>query len=188
MARLFGIGETLTVTDLFFRNIEISSDVNEHLVYMVDLCVELDAKRIIELGVRQGVSTTAWLHGLEQTDGKLWSVDIEGRPEIHSSRWTFIQGSDTNADVLAKLPESVDIVFVDTSHRFAHTLEELALYTPRVRSGGRIVLHDTEVESPDLTNETDFPVKRAVAQFCDANGYRWTNRENNNGLATIEVT
>lgn len=177
----------MTATEQFFRNCEIPSDIHEHLGYMVDLCIELNAQEIIELGVRQGVSTTAWLHGLDQTDGHLWSVDITGRPELHSPRWTFVQGPDTDPETLAKLPEMVDVVFVDTSHAYQHTIEELALYFPRVRPGGRIVLHDTEVERPDLTNEDNFPVKRAVEQFCDANDLHWTNRANNNGLATIEV-
>lgn len=187
MARVLGIGGTLTVTDQFFRNIEMSSDINEHLCFMVDVCIEVNAKKIIELGVRQGVSTTAWLHGLDQTDGHLWSVDIAGRPEVHSSRWTFIQGSDTDVATLDQLPDEVDVVFIDTSHTYAHTVEELALYFPRVVSGGRIVLHDTEVESPDGTDDNNYPVKRAVEQFCDANGLTWSNRTNNNGLACIEI-
>lgn len=173
--------------DLYERNRNTASDIFEHLDYFVELCTELQAQSVIELGVRGGVSTSAWLYGLEHSDGHLWSVDIVDQPAIESVRWTFVKGSDTDPAVLVQLPVSVDVVFVDTSHRYEHTLEELNLYLPRVRSGGRIVLHDTEVESPDFTNEHEFPVKRAVELFCSANGLNWSNRENNNGLATVEV-
>jgi cephalosporin hydroxylase len=177
----------LTIADTFFRNCTIESDIYEHLGYFVDTCKELDAARVIELGVRDGVSTTAWLYGLLRTDGRLWSVDIQPAPPIESDWWTFIQGSDTDPAVFRQLPDSVDVVFIDTSHTYEHTLAELAMYAPLVRTGGRILLHDTEVEHPDFTDDHDFPVKRAVELFCQANRYVWSNRTNNNGLATIEV-
>ena len=57
------------------------SDIVEHLPYFVTLCQELRAKKVIELGTRGGVSTIAWLYGLELTAGHLWSVDIQPAPE-----------------------------------------------------------------------------------------------------------
>ncbi len=178
------------IIGLYDQRFAEPSDINEHLPILVGLCLSLNAKRVIELGTRGGVSTVGWLEGLERTDGHLWCVDISSSdPGLPSDRYTFIKGSDTDPDVLAQLPEMVDIVFIDTSHRYQHTLEELAIYYPRVRSGGRIVLHDTEVRRPDgwFDSEVEFPVKRAVELFCDANGLRWSNHENNNGLGIVEV-
>lgn len=163
------------------------SDIFEHLPTFVALCEQLDAKNVIELGVRGGVSTVAWLYGLEQTDGHLHSVDISAPPEIESDRWTFTRGNDVDPDLVSALPASVDIVFIDTSHTYEQTLQELALYVPKVRSGGVVVLHDTEVEHPDLTEDYNFPVKRAVELFTMANGLSWTNEPKCNGLGTIEV-
>lgn len=175
------------IADLYAEAINSPSDIWEHLPTFVELCQQLDAQRVIELGVRYGTSTIAWLYGLGQHDGHLWSVDISDQPGLPAARWTFVQGDDRDPAVLAQLPDLVDIVFIDTSHTFAHTLTELKLYSPRVRPGGRIVLHDTEVEAPDLTDEHDFPVKRAIEQFCTTSGYVWSNRTNNNGLGIIEV-
>ena len=179
----------MTIPELYEQRYTDASDINEHLPIFVGMCEQLDAKKVIELGVRHGVSTVGWLYGLERSDGHLWSVDQTAGPGLQGPRWTFIQGDDCSPEVLAQLPELVDVVFIDTSHRYTHTMQELALYAPRVRSGGRIVLHDTEVEHPDEApdGECPFPVKRAVELFCVANGFQWSNRENNNGLATIEV-
>ncbi len=50
------------------------SDIHEHLPVFVQAVKDTQAKKVIELGVRYGVSTIAWLHALEN-QGHLWSVD-----------------------------------------------------------------------------------------------------------------
>lgn len=146
--------------------------------------------KVIELGVRKGNSTYGWLYGLEKYGGHLWSVDISnaGIPGPHP-HWTFIEGDDMSADVLAQLPDTVDVVFIDSSHEFEHTKQELESYSQRVRSGGRIVLHDTALPHENLPEgEQDDPVLRAVQWFTETRGYPVTYWANCNGLASIEVT
>ncbi len=89
----------------------------------------------------------------------------------------------------AQVPlHDVDILFIDTSHAYAHTLAELQLYAPRVRKGGLVFLHDTEVRVPDsLIGEPEYPVKKAITEYCDANGYGWRNLTYCNGMAEIVV-
>lgn len=190
MARLRRLGETLTavLADRYLHAARTPSDINEHLPEFVAICNELRATKVIELGTRGGVSTVAWLHAMELNDGHLWSVDISPAPQLDSDRWTFLRGDDRSQVILDLLPAQVDVVFIDTSHEFEHTATELDLYAPRVRPGGRIVLHDTEVEQPDFVPPgVPFPVKVAVGEFCAARGWQWTNRTYNNGLGIIEV-
>lgn len=165
------------------------TDIHEHLPTFVELCVELDARKVIELGVRSGVSTIAWLVGLDKTGGELWSVDMSGAPDIEADRWTFLRGHDLDPIVLAELPNQADIVFIDTSHHYNDTLRELETYLPRVRPGGRIVLHDTELEVPEDSPAGDppFPVKAAVQYFCELHDLEWSNATNCWGLATVVV-
>lgn len=175
------------------------SDIVDHLPYMVDLVHQLNAHKVIELGVRHGTSTIAWLYGLEQTDGHLWSVDIDPAPAAFTvvngwshafgPAWTFVQGSDLHPAVLDVLPRDVDIVFIDTSHHYEHTRWELETYRPFVRAGGVIVCHDTEVQWPYRAPAGDpqFPVARAIDEFAIAHGLVWTNNPACYGLATIHV-
>lgn len=175
---------------MYEQRLGADTDIRDHLEYFVETCVELDAKHVIELGVRNGNSTVAWLYGLDQTEGHLWSVDPDGRAvgTIPPERWTFVFGLDTDQTVIDQLPNQVDVVFIDTTHYYQHTLYELELYVPRVRPGGRVLLHDTELEIPDgSVNEPPFPVKRAVAEYCEANDLRWTNRDFCWGLATVFI-
>jgi len=165
------------------------SDIYEHLPTFVDLCTTLNATTVIELGTRGGVSTIAWLHGLELTDGHLWSVDIDPQPELEHERWTFVQGDDLALSTLAQLPEEADIVFIDTSHMYQHTRAELNVYKWRVRPGGRIVLHDTALQRPEgwTRRQPEFPVRTAVDEFCRDEQLEVKFWPNCWGLAVISI-
>ena len=180
----------LTATEWYHEARESPSDIVEHLDTFVALVEELDARNVIELGVRSGNSTAAWLHALEGRGGHLWSVDIVSPTRWVGvfPHWTFLLGDDISLDVLDRLPPIVDIVFIDTSHEYAHTLAELIEYVPRVRSGGRVVLHDPEVEAPDnVGGAVPFPVKKAIRDYCDPLGLDWTNDERCFGLGVITI-
>lgn len=177
------------------------SDINEHLPTFVAAVEELDALRVIELGVRYGVSTIAWLHAL-QGKGHLWSVDCSFPVPAPGSDvnlldpqgplgvvpwWTFILGYDDWQIVLDALPALVDIVFIDTQHTYEQTTRELELYVPRVRKGGRVYLHDTalEITGNATTPQPLFPVRTAMIDYCDAHDLSWNNVDHCSGLGTI---
>jgi predicted O-methyltransferase YrrM len=117
-------------TALLYRQAcKTPSDIYEHLPTFVDIATRMKAQTVIELGTRGGVSTVAWLYAMEQTGGHLWSVDVDPAPMFGAhERWTFIQGDDTKPETLAQLPDKADIVFIDTSHLYVHTLQELNIY------------------------------------------------------------
>lgn len=164
------------------------SDINEHLRVFVKLCLELEAKQVIELGTRGGVSTIAWLYAMEQTGGHVWSVDIAPAPELEHGQWTFVQGNDLEPATLAQLPDRADIVFIDTSHDYGQTLAELNVYLTKVRPGGRMLLHDTAVRRiVTLKAQPPFPVRRAVDDFCAGEGLSVEYLPNNNGLAIVTI-
>ncbi len=163
------------------------SDIYEHLPKFVDLCLSLNAQTVIELGTRGGVSTFAWLYGISLTDGHLWSVDIDPSPSFEYHRWTFIQGNDLDPEVVKQLP-TADVVFIDTSHDYQQTLAELNVYRWKVKPGGRIVLHDTELAHPfGVSAYPRYPVKTAVEEFCTENWLTWKNHPECFGLGIIEM-
>lgn len=179
----------MSVVARYQEAVTTPSDIYEHLPKFVALCEFLQAKKVIELGTRGGVSTIAWLFGLEITDGHLWSVDIDPAPELANERWTFIHGDDLDPKVFNALPDSADVVFIDTSHDYQQTLAELHLYKWKVRPGGRIVLHDTELAHPyGLPIRPRYPVKTAVEEFCSEEDLAWENFPNCFGLGIITMS
>lgn len=178
-----------------------SLDIFEHLPTFVRAVEELNATKVLELGTRYGVSTIAWLYGLEH-QGHLWSVDCAFPVAAPGSDvnlldpqgplgvipwWSFILGYVEWPAVLDALPSEVDAVFIDLNHTYAETLEQLALYYPRVRPGGRMYLHDTDVKVTGNAAgpEPDFPVLTAMREFCAEHGLEWENNPRCFGLGTI---
>jgi len=88
-------------------------------------------------------------------------------------RWTFIVGDDLDRKVQRKLPRTADLVFIDTSHEYEHTVAELAFAL--TRQPKRIVMHDYVME----------PVQRAADEFCAREGWRVVANELPFGLATL---
>jgi predicted O-methyltransferase YrrM len=164
------------------------SDIYLHLPRLKMIVESLDAQHVIELGTRSGVSTVAFLHALEQTGGRLTSVDIDQAPEIGDwAHWTFIRGDDLDPGVLARL-DPADVVFIDTSHLYAHTIRELNVYRWLVKPGGVIVCHDTQLARPEgAPSRPLFPVKTAIEEFCAAEGFQWSEYPDCWGLGVIKV-
>lgn len=182
------------------------SDVVEHIPTFVKAVEEMKPLKIVELGVRYGISTLAWIHALhKQGSGHLWAVDcswpfyvVDEKLELNLldpqgplgmvSEWTFILGYDTDWAVINALPDDIDILFLDTNHVYEETLIELEIYYPKMQGGGKIFLHDSAIE--DTGNRGDrpkvsYPVLSAVREFCAENNLQYKNVENCYGLATI---
>lgn len=178
----------MTLADEYARRCAEPSDIYQHLPTFVELVKATNAQHVVELGTRSGVSTIAWLYGLESTGGRLTSVDIDERPPIGEwPNWSFIQGDDLDPEVFGNLPEA-DIVFIDTSHLYDQTLKELNLYRWLVKPGGLIVCHDTELPLPEGAPPRPlFPVRTAIEEFCSAQGLTWTNQPNCWGLGIIQI-
>ena len=177
----------MTLAAEYERLCNTPSDIYEHLPTFVDLVDVTDAEHVIELGTRTGVSTIAWLHALNGTGGRLTSVDIDDRPDIGDyDHWTFIRGNDLHPSVVSRLTPA-EIVFIDTSHHYQHTLSELYLY--RWLAIRYIVCHDTELARPEGAPPRPlFPVKTAIEEFVADVGWSWVNHPNCYGLGIIEVT
>ena len=165
------------------------SDIVLHLPRFVQLCLNVTAQHVIELGSRSGVSTVAWLYGLEQTGGRLTSIDLAAAPEIGTwPHWTHIQGNDLDEAIIGKL-DPADIVFIDTSHAYEQTCTELATYRHLVNPGGVIACHDTMLRFPEDAppSDPDFPVRRAIERFVKEHDLQWVNIPECYGLGLIKV-
>ena len=169
-----------------------SSDIAAHLDYLREQARD---RVVIELGVRTGVSTAAFL----SSAAEVWSCDIEP-PRVPNSWWRledwhFILGPSTHFRTASALPQRCDVLFIDTSHEYDQTLTELGIYWPRVKSGGYALLHDVLWEPIDPeTNggrwcrELDSPggpVTRAIEEFIAARGLSCTYRHGSFGLGVI---
>lgn len=130
-------------------------DTHAHLPFFYQVA----RGNILEIGVHCGISTTAFLAGLEVHGGHLYSSDIHpscryvhyGHPQ-----WTFFCPW-AGDEVRPELP--LDVLFVDGSHEYRDVLNDLNTWGPKVKEGGLILLHDADTAS--------FPgVRKAIEEYC----------------------
>jgi len=115
------------------------NDINKYAALFRRLALE--CKHITEFGVRNGISTGAFLSGLPKS---MRCYDIDRRPnidilenaaELAGVDFQFIQDDTTQVAI-----EKTDLLFVDACHRYSHVSKELK-NAPMVRK--YIVFHDT---------------------------------------------
>ena len=171
------------------------SDIQEYLPFLYDLARSRQGCRVLELGARRGNSTLAFLAGCAEAGGHVWSCDVDDvrlfpdgiGPFAASPRWTFVHGDDMDPTVQSLLPARCDVLFLDTSHHYRHTLAELRVYVPRVAPGGVALFHDTNVMSwPGYQWDGDVsPVAAALDEYCQETGLTWENMDGTYGMGVI---
>lgn len=163
------------------------SDIQAHLLRLYT-ATRRGEGIVLELGTRGGVSTSAFLTGIEierQSHGHLWSVDRDNCADLFAEcdAWTFVQADSCDVQALeaAGLPDNIDVLFIDTEHTEEQTFRELTTWGPRVRPGGVILLHDAY-------DGSTFPgVIAACMHYCDPRGLDLRIKPGSYGLAVIGV-
>ena len=201
---------TSKITHYFEQKKNTDSDINQHLERLMTLTKECQI--VAELGVRDAVSTWAFLEGLK-TNGQetktLICVDINDAPNFdeiikdsakEGIDVSFIKGDSAKVD----LPY-VDLLFIDTWHVYGHLKREFEKHHQNV--GKYIALHDTDVDKTrgesvrlgcniaQQSQETGYPEEEirkglqfAIDEFLENNS-EWCLFEtysNNNGLTILK--
>lgn len=134
-----------------------STDINEYIMSLYNIPVQINARTIVELGA--GQSTYALTAAANKTEGQFYSIDLfksardrlwEGRHGLmldDEPRYHFVEGDDMK--IVKTWDKPIDFLFIDTSHLYEHTKNELEAWTPHVLIGGVIMMHDTNHESGD---------------------------------------
>lgn len=176
-----------------------SGDSDRHLLTLLGIamgCPKVD--NIIELGVRDGVSTRPLKQVTSERKGFLWSVDIDECPfEVDETfHWKFIQDDAINfLDWWYQndMP-CPDIVYIDDWHSYDHVKQELEILDKIVSPSTVILVHDLMYGNTCPFYHTDLTLKdgqwanggpyRAVAelnpQFWEFSTLPW-----NNGLTIL---
>lgn len=152
------------------------SDIQDHLPLLYD-----SAKgNCLEIGVRQGVSTSALLAGIEDHGGHLWSIDCNPCPVFLGHRdWTFRQADSLQDTKTIKtiIPDKLDLAFIDGDHTYQGALSDLHNFGSMAT---RVLVHDTDCP------ETFPGVRRAVDRYCSETHRKVTYHHGSFGMAEIQ--
>lgn len=164
------------------------SDITEQMHLLREAARSYDKPVICELGTRTGNSTAALLAGASASGGHVYSVDCGpvNVPAwwVQTGMWSFLNDDDMGPMAGQFVPGELDVLFIDTTHRYHHTLDELKRYVPRVRPGGVVLMHDVELSigqmitygepgARDDTGLPEFPVAAALDAYCEQAGLTW---------------
>jgi cephalosporin hydroxylase len=190
------------------------SDINDHLVDIFVESINVNPELIVELGVRGGESLFVFERVANICGSKIVSVDVEDCSHIGSfSDWSFIQASDVD---FAKdfdgwctgkgIKPRIDVLFIDTSHLYAHTVSEIKVWFPFLSERSKVIFHDTNMGkrffrrdgSMDFSWDNERGVIRAIEEYLDVsfnekedfttviNGWSIKHRASCNGLTILE--
>lgn len=157
---------------------ESENDMRDHIQFLSSIA----HGNILELGVRDGNSTCAFLFGIERHGGHLWSVDknIECAKMFPSHElWTFIDSDSTDVPKIlnAGVPNSLNIILLDTRHDYDQVFEELQCWHTMVEKKGIILVHDV------ITYRNT--AGTACNDFSTEYGWQLFTREGSHGLAIL---
>jgi predicted O-methyltransferase YrrM len=172
---------------------------DKHQLTFFALSMGIGAKRILELGVRDGNSTMPWLFTALELGGTVDSVDLEPTrwqcPDPLKPYWKF-----TQSDAIKFLEDCVanntqyDLIYIDDWHSYAHVKRELELVENMITPSGIILLHDLMYNNsqPDYHMELDTEDAqwaeggpyRAVAEL-DPAVWEWATIPSNHGMTLL---
>ena len=174
------------INNYYSHYCEQNSDINEHMPTLYQYASE--CKHITEMGVRDVVSTWAFLKGKPD---RLICYDIIRSNNIDvaisAASKDGIELEFHQKDVLVVEIEETDLLFIDTLHQHDQLTQELKLHADKVRK--YIIFHDTSkfAYTDEVTGNNGglWPV---VEMFLSEHP-EWQLKErytNNNGLTIIQ--
>lgn len=159
------------------------SDISTHLETIFLTTVLARPRLIVELGVRGGESSFALQRAARRTGAWLVSCDVDdSSKEVWYEHAFFIQSDDVKfAGEFAHwasatgIPTEIDVLFIDTSHEYEHTVAEIHGWFPHLSDAAIVIFHDTRISGfwprHDLTFGWGWDnrrgVMRAIEQFLD---------------------
>ena len=123
------------------------------------------AKTILEIGSRAGNSSMILAAEAKKNLGMLYCVECEPIPLWYENMRkcnlenfaTMIQTFSPWVDY-TKLPTSLDYLFIDGDHRTSHFIADFHFFSPLVRKGGFVAIHDTNFAEENIK----FMVNRGI--------------------------
>ncbi len=126
---------------------------------------------ILEIGGEFGMSASLFIKGARESV-RIYTVDLfpgsllsDHRANLREAgfadgRSEQIQGA--SASIVLGWHEPIDLLFIDGDHSYEAVLADLNNWTPFVKQGGIVVLHDVAVETNLIPHPLHHEVKRAL--------------------------
>jgi cephalosporin hydroxylase len=131
----------------------IGTDISSHLETIFLEGLRAKPRLIVELGVRGGESTFVLERLARRCSATLVSADLDDcSTACQYEKWHFIQGDDVAFGKRFstwcsehELPMRIDLLLIDTSHLYDHTVAEISAWFPHLGDSAVVMFHDTNL-------------------------------------------
>lgn len=121
------------------------SDNNHKLeTFLQNRIKNINNIKILEFGVREGISTKLFVNLAEKNNGKVFSVDLNDYSNlINSNKWKFIQSRDDNFEFIkSEIENEFDVILLDSQHEANHVKKIIFNYYDLLKKGGYFFIDD----------------------------------------------
>lgn len=141
--------------------------------------------RVLEIGVRHGITTMFLLHAMRETGGKLTSVEIDypfaivAQERVHEAKlapWWELHVADCNFYESGE----IDMVWIDGDHSYQQCKKDVERFGSKVRKGGYVVMHDA-------VNELEPGVAAVVEEMRQSGKYDMVVLSHSYGICVARV-
>ena len=104
----------------------------------------VNSPKVVEFGVRKGISTKMFIDICEKNNGFLHSIDCEDFTNVSdSNHWKFHLTRDDNFDYLdQEIPGDIDLFYLDPFHNANHIEKIIYHYYPKLKLNGQFIIDD----------------------------------------------
>jgi predicted O-methyltransferase YrrM len=133
-------------------------DLSDHLETLYRQAYEMSPKVIVELGVSSGQSSKTFDRVSRELGSIIFGCDVE--PTIGFSysdicNGNFVQMDDIQFSRLyaSNVGRPIDVLFIDTSHLYEHTVQEIAHWFPLLADKAVVMFHDTNMNGKNYVRK-----------------------------------
>jgi len=144
------------------------SDIADHLATIFSESLSVQPRLIVELGVRGGESRFVFEKVSKLSQACLVSVDMEDCSRVcgESPNWFFVRADDIDLGrnfgswcPQRSVEPKIDVLFIDTSHIYEHTVEEIREWFVHLNTRCKVIFHDTNLGN--FTRRSDGTIVRS---------------------------
>jgi Methyltransferase domain len=131
------------------------TNISDHLTTIFRESILVRPRVIVELGIGEGESHFVLEKAAQHCGAQLVSVDINDCSQVcsHRAGCHVVQADDVEFAVrfpqwlreLSIESSSIDLLFLDTSHLYEHTVQELQAWFPLLSTHCKVIFHDTNL-------------------------------------------
>ena len=153
------------------------TDISSHLEVIYKETYAMNPKIIVELGIRGAESSRIFGCITQELETRLFGVDIEQPYQFNynalkNSSLVIMDDCEFAPIFKTAIKEPVDVLFIDTSHLYEHTVRELAAWFPLLANKALVIFHDTILDGKgyyrkDGKMEMNWDNKRGVTQAIE---------------------